>query len=207
VNVIDPDGRIAFYSRSGHFLGVDKDGFQGNVYIMTYTGMVGLQDANLSSRANARIYTDILTQGGFEVNLLPNNSISVINKTDKYNNPNLRTPFFLRYTVSTGTITVNQQADDTRSLLTTVENIQNALGVHELQGHAISRFGIDDRTHHKAYELQISHPTWQNTTPGFRRAMLGNYLTEMYREIPGVSNTRHYRETHKMWQKLLRDER
>ena len=201
INFIDPDGRAAFYSSNGHFIGVDADGFQGNIYIMTYTGMVGMQDANLSSRAYARIYTDVLTQGGFEVNLLQNSSVSVMNNTDTYNNPNLDASFLRGGTVEGGVrVTVNQGADDTRRLLTTVENIQNALGVHELQGHGIDGFGFDGRPHYKAYELQMSHPTWQNTTPEFRRTMLGNYLRQMYEEIPGVSNTSRYRETFKMWQ-------
>jgi len=204
INFIDPDGRAAFYSRNGRFIGVDADGFQGNIYIMTYTGMVGMQDANLSSRAYARIYTDVLTQGGFDVSPLHNSSVSVMNNNDTYNDPNTGTPF-LRHTVDTKndrtTVTVNQASPNT-NLLTTVENIQNALGAHELEGHGEFGYGNRTNTHHKVYEHQIRHPTWRNTTRGFKDAMLNNYRHYIRREVRGGERSHQYRVAREIQENL-----
>lgn len=71
-------------------------------------------------------------------------------------------------------VTVNFSGKS-NSNLSTVSNVQNALGVHEFQGHGIKRFHIGGGPHSKAYELQMSHPSWKSTTGSFKDYMKRNY--------------------------------
>lgn len=78
-----------------------------------------------------------------------------------------------------GTIKVTANfSGKSNSYLSTVSNFQNALGIHEFQGHGIKRFHIGGGPHYKAYELQMGHPSWENTTKPFK-----NYLERNYRDI------------------------
>jgi hypothetical protein len=58
----------------------------------------------------------------------------------------------------------------------TVENVQNTF-VHEVQGHRLLGAPGDGPGHAKAYEVQINHPTFKNTTSAFQSAM-----REMFQE-------------------------
>jgi len=62
-----------------------------------------------------------------------------------------------------------------KRLISTVSNVQNALGVHEYIGHGIKGYGDATGDHYKAYELQFQHKTWNKTTPYFKNYMRKNY--------------------------------
>lgn len=65
---------------------------------------------------------------------------------------------------------------DGHSEITTVENAQNALGVHEFVAHGKKGVsGGETKAHAKAYEMQMAHPTWRGTTPQFRKDMTDRY--------------------------------
>lgn len=54
----------------------------------------------------------------------------------------------------------------------TVENIQNT-AVHELKGHLNNKIpGGTTSDHAKAYDLQMSHPSWKNTTKSFKESII-----------------------------------
>ena len=61
------------------------------------------------------------------------------------------------------------------SELRTVSNVKNTLGAHEYLGHGVKKYSDKTGTHHKAYELQMNHPSWQGTTPDFKQ-----YQTDKY---------------------------
>lgn len=86
---------------------------------------------------------------------------------------------------------MNQESIDVHRELTTVENIENAMGVHEYMGHGIERFRTNNGTHYKAYELQLEHRSWEKTTPYFRSQMTIRYGGYIKRE-----NHRLYRKEH-----------
>lgn len=193
--MIDPDGMAAYYSESGDYLGTDRDGFTGNVYITTaesydyYKEMTNvsagsditpLQDANLTAEAYSAVYTHILEQGYFPVKRLLNKAVSVGNTLNgsEYNHPN--NDKYHPQTLAASSVaakvirlTVNQKSDII-SLLSTVENIQNALGVHELISHGIR--GVNRENHYLAYQNQITHYTWSKTTAAFREYFYKAYL-------------------------------
>lgn len=66
--------------------------------------------------------------------------------------------------------------------MTTVENIENAIGVHEYTGHGVFNYGDKTKTHYKAYELQFSDPSWNKTTLTFKKGMVGRYNKYLYDE-------------------------
>lgn len=60
-------------------------------------------------------------------------------------------------------------------LWSTVENVQNGLGVHELKGHAILNLSGSDKDHAKIFKMQFNDPTWKNTTPSYKEVMNSLY--------------------------------
>lgn len=63
----------------------------------------------------------------------------------------------------------------------TVENLQNVF-VHEEGGHYLKTLGSDAPAHIKVYQFQMSHPTWNGTTPYFKsyeKDILKEYESEL----------------------------
>lgn len=193
----DPDGRAAspYYDQDGNFLGNDEKGFTGNVYVTTKEAFnknatngvadskaiqtdentIGLQEADLSSQAVSNVYTNILEQSGYDLSKIENGRISIMKGDDRVNDPDLRTDY--QSTAGPANkfkITINQQANDAKVELTTVENIVNSTGAHEYQGHGENQFG-PKVTHYKAYEQQFMDKSWEGTTPDFKRRYDGRY--------------------------------
>jgi hypothetical protein len=54
------------------------------------------------------------------------------------------------------------------TLKPTVENLQNVF-VHEEGGHFLKNLGSGSNEHIKVFKYQMSHPTWQGTTPFFKK--------------------------------------
>lgn len=67
-------------------------------------------------------------------------------------------------------------------LYSTVSNVQNMLGAHEYLGHGINRWTARKDTHHKVFDYQMVHPSWQNTTPAYKVLMKKLYNQEKKRE-------------------------
>ena len=74
-------------------------------------------------------------------------------------------------------ITLNFQGGKAAAVLNTVENVWNAIGVHEFYLHGLQRMkdGVG------IYDLQMDHPTYDKTTPDFQKYMDGN--KEWYRRL------------------------
>jgi lambda repressor-like predicted transcriptional regulator len=196
------------YDHEGNHLGNTSEGFVGEPLVYEGTkkhdwksmtanaavnvkGVSLLQDAGLSSKALSNIYTHILKEGGFNIKNLIGNAVAVRNGDDQFNNPSDRQ--FASGTIGLPTkVSVNQQHSSATDLLTTVENIQNLLGVHELQGHGQNKFGTPFKTHHKAFELQIKHSTWDNTTSNYKAAILQGYLFHYNNEVPNARSSSQY---------------
>lgn len=155
---------------------------------------VGINQAKLSGEAASNVFTDILSKmDGIDMGKLYNGKVPIYRGDLGYGPPvgfndpeavsgvantgvkGVTNPF--RGDAASGTIKVTANFFGSKnSYLSTVSNVQNALGVHEYQGHGVKRFDIGGGPHYKAYELQMSHPSWGSTTKSFKSYMEGNYL-------------------------------
>jgi hypothetical protein len=215
IKFVDPDGQAAspYYDQEGNFLGVDEKGFEGEIYvtnketfdknaangvadsksIQADENTVGLQDAGLSAQGLSNVYTDVLAKGGYDPAKLDGGAVAVNNgPNDQANNPT-NTGFMSTLHNGQGQfkITVNNTTDETKSLLTTVENIQNSAGAHEYRGHGEKRFGVaNEAFHYKAYDEQRADPTWNKTTPNFQTEMFNKYRTVLRTTNPTVYKQR-----------------
>ena len=156
-----------------------------------------LQDMKdmLTPEAYSRMFTYII---GLlmrdELKLLRNQEISVqrlpatsyVKKRNIYNmteeewyGRSKRTPAFHQYTEGTYNdhivvaIVRGHHASYTNlEYYSTIWNVLNMLGAHELFSHTVLDFLNDAYgTHYLAYGYQIKHPTWKYTTPGFKEDM------------------------------------
>jgi hypothetical protein len=215
----DPSGNLynPVYDKYGNHLGNTSEGFVGAPLVYSGTdkhdwksmtakaavnvkGVSLLQDAALSAEAFSKIYTHVLQKGGYDTKNLIGEAVAVNNGSDQFNNPNLNTKFASGSTRYPSRVTVNQLSENTAKYLTTVENIQNALGVHEFIGHG--KFGYDLETHYKAFELQIKDPTWDKTTDVFKHGMIGRYLQTYRDKVPGGIYSENYRNYYEIWKQL-----
>ena len=206
----DPTGNLynPIYNTDGIYLGDTKEGFTGAPLIyegkskvewskMTAEqaskayGLTELQKTDLSAEAFSKIYTQILDKGGFFTSKLMGKAVAVRNGNDMFNNPSENDFASGSYGIPSK-VSVNQQHPSAKDLLTTVENIQNLLGVHELQGHGQYQFGTRFNTHHKAFELQLNHSTWDNTTSNYKAEVLKGYLYHYNREVPNARSSSEY---------------
>ncbi|MEM9337618.1 MAG: RHS repeat-associated core domain-containing protein [Bacteroidota bacterium] len=194
----DPTGgRSPIYDQDGNFLGVDSEGFTGDILIMdenTFNLLGGngldhdvamsagtlIRKAGLSPEAAANVFTHVLGQmidapnAQSFVDNLYNGSVSTFNTTDyrdlsgQFNDPYVGGS--LAYTqLVDGQIKVSANIRD-YSVFGTVEDVQNILGVHEYYGHGVLGIGKNNG-HSKAYELQFQHHTYHKTTRYFRNYM------------------------------------
>jgi RHS repeat-associated protein len=143
--------------------------------------------ANLPDEALSNVYTDVITKMD-EVSSAEifNNKVSIFNGKGSwdYKNGGMIYDGFNKpdnYPVAGHSDTEDGKhkitvGPDGHSELTTVENIQNALGVHEFVAHGKKDVpGGETKEHAKAYELQMAHPTWKNTTSEFKKAFIDRY--------------------------------
>ena len=164
--------------------------------IMTESNPFG----GITLQALGNSYADILNRSGFNTSNLLNNTIG-INYNDynkglagSFNNAisgsYSYTAASTRIDSQTGKINVtaewttvasgntyvigsNGKQQET-SLFTTVENVQNGLGVHELLNHGI--LGLSNDDHPKIFQNQMNDKSWLLTTPAFK-----NYIYDLLR--------------------------
>jgi len=213
---IDPDGALdsPIFDKDGNFLGVDSEGYEGDVVVMraeTYNALTNngqevldhslteklvgtgnsffaakLDGADLTPEAYSKILTDVLDEmPDVEVSELHNGEVSVLdrNRNASYNDPENVLGLAETTVTSKGIkVTANLYSGEGDSDLNTVSNIQNNLGAHEFIGHGKLGFGDKTRTHHKVYEFQMRHPTWDKTTKNYQRQMMDYYLDYRKRE-------------------------
>ena len=155
---------------------------------------VGIGDADLSAKAYSNIFTDVLSKmNDVDTKELFNGkaSASVFDggNLDSDLNPTFKDSYntnIKEYTETashqgvegkslvTGSI-VSGGKKDNRYLFSTVSNVQNMLGAHELLGHGINGWGDRTKTHYKVYEFQMAHPSWSKTTPEYKDFMINRY--------------------------------
>jgi len=219
----DPTGQMwnPIFDRNGFLKGCTSEGFVGEVLV--YSGdefvdwskmcregakqyakdkknsLINIQEADLSAKALSKIYTRILLEGGFFTSKLMGKAVAVRNGEDMFNNPS-GNDFASGSLGIPSKVSVNQRHRLAKELLTTVENIQNLLGVHELQGHGQNKFGTIFDTHHKAFELQLNHSTWDNTTSNYKAIILQGYLEKYSTEVPNSTSSSNYIKYHKLWE-------
>ena len=200
IKYIDPDGKSPYYDPSGNYLGVDRRGFIGGIIISTrenYLYAVSkdislkdnkfIENTNLSAKAYSKIYTHILRKSSYDTEMLIGGSIAVRKDNQQFNDPSRKEGL----DISTITyknddkfkISVNQSANLVPEVLSTVENVQSALGKHEFEGHGKKGYSTDLENHHKAYELQIEDKTWKKTTPLFQDIMWRTYRRLLSEEV------------------------
>ncbi|MCB9303143.1 MAG: hypothetical protein H6566_21115 [Lewinellaceae bacterium] len=145
-----------------------------------------LDDADLTPEAYSKILTDVLDEmPDVEVSELYNGEVSVLdrNRNASYNDPENVLGLAETTVTSKGIkVTANLYSGEGDSDLNMVTNIQNNLGAHEFIGHGKLGFGDKTRTHHKVYEFQMRHPTWDKTTKKYQRQMMDYYLDYRKRE-------------------------
>ena len=204
VKLVDPDGRDVFYDENGTFLRSDEKEFRGNVYVTKCDNAtsqnVPLQDADISAKAYSNIYTDILKQRGYDTDKLYNGKISVscgifsneghLNLNLSYNDPAdpNKFPFVVTNFPLDGKgpfkISINQRHQNTHDLLGTVDNIVNAIGVHEYNGHGIKHYGDRNKNHYLVYRMQMKDSSWNGTTDDFKQSMILRYSKYLEKEMP-----------------------
>ncbi len=184
---------------SSHGAAVMNDKSTSNLGLLSdlESKSVGINQAKLSDGAASNVFTDILSKmGGIDMGKLYNGKVSIYNgysesgssipaganepeRSSGVANTAVKGVTAFRGDAADGTIKVTVNfSGKSNSNLSTVSNVQNALGVHEFQGHGIKRFHIGGGPHYKAYELQMSHPSWKSTTESFK-----NYMERNYRDI------------------------
>lgn len=154
---------------------------------------VSIGDANLSAEAYSNVFTDFLSKmedvnmkelvngkvgaavfdgnsKGMDLKEKSNTNVEEYTETASHQGVNGKS-------LVTGNVVVGGEKDN-RSLYSTVSNVQNMLGAHELLGHGMNNWGDRTLTHHKVYEFQMAHPTWKSTTPQYK--ILMNTLYQRY---------------------------
>ncbi len=212
-----------YYDKEGNLLGVDEKDFKGKVYITdkkTFDSNAknGVADSKLiqssknttelqetegiSAQGYSKIYSNILEEGGYDMSKTEGGAIAVKTMDGSFNNPNTEK----KYLSTTGIgkpnfkISLNQSSVSTKIELTTVENIQNALGAHEYRGHGQLGYGDIKRNHYKAYQEQINDITWNKTTKKFQQRVIYRYSLYLRAKHPNLYK-KEYPKIIKYWKK------
>jgi len=158
---------------------------------------VSIGDADLSAEAYSNIFTDVLSKmDDVDTKELFNGKVSAAvfdgDNLDSELNPVLKDNYntnIKQYeetashqgidgkSLVTASIVKGGGKRDNRYLYSTVSNVQNLLGAHELLGHGINGWGDRTGTHYKVYEFQMAHPSWTKTTPEFKA-----FINKRYQE-------------------------
>lgn len=96
-----------------------------------------MQDVNLSAKAYSKIYSHVLSKAGYDLSRVENGAVSTKAEIKYYNNPSAKVRFASTTWYKSRTkfkINVAQEGNGVKDELAFVENIVNALGVHEYHG-------------------------------------------------------------------------
>ncbi|GKI23187.1 hypothetical protein CE91St19_25890 [Odoribacter laneus] len=204
---VDPTGQYTspYYDKDGNYLGVDHEGFTGEIRITTAKDFEtmksgkfakpvgsGIGKNTLSARAYSRIYTHILAMKNYDISRLEGGAIAVKNGDDEYNFPNRKVGYAItNFTKNKNLkgpdpfrISVNQGDNGVQRDFTLVEQVENILGAHEYIGHGVRKYGKYNKTHYMAYDFQVDHPSWQKCTPVFRGDIMRRYKRTVTEENP-----------------------
>ncbi|MDR2039444.1 MAG: hypothetical protein LBQ60_16095 [Bacteroidales bacterium] len=182
-----------YFDIKGIFLGIDEKGYKGNIFITTKEAFAKhseegiarsgdiqsdtdtkiVKEVQLTAEAESNIYTHaMLRTEGVDFSKLYNNKVSILEErswngkevvTKGFNDPD----DYLRFGFSKtkdGKYKITAVSGSNLNDLTTVELIQNSLGVHEYDGHGNKGYSGGNSlggTHWQAYLLQVQHPTFQ----------------------------------------------
>ncbi len=205
-----------YFDKNGQFLGIDENGYEGDIYILdkkTFSSnskdgiaySKGIQNSentfslksakasNISLEAQSKIFTHALKQmKDIDFSKLYNGEISIYSKQSPngkhggYNNPDRYNRFGFSKTED-GSYKITAVKGSQRGDLSTVEGIQNMLGVHEYYGHGIKGYtgGKNLKGNHwKAYDDQIKHSTFDNLSKGLQKNILEERKGHMRYENP-----------------------
>jgi len=198
---IDPTGgkMSPIFDESGRFLGTDSERYTGDIVIMNkilYNNLTNngervldhnfvmgiasngvfanfLSTTDMSLAAKAQIYTHVLNQmEDVDFSSLFNGSVSIFNNYSRngvyqgYNSPD----YVIRYSANVDLKKININDNYIREL-STVEIIQNYLGVHEWQGHIVKKFN-NGWDHYKIYNMQQQHHTYNKLPKGLQNEII-----------------------------------
>ena len=200
---IDPDGKDDYYTSSGQFLFRDqketdyiivRDQFLYNLKSATGAEWINpdtpIEDVELSAEAYSNIFTNVLSQmEGVDVKELHNQKVSVtvwresddnlgMYTIDRYNDAGKASATLaetgkLKNGDQVVSCYVYPQGTKEKSILNTVSNLQNLLGVHEFLGHYKNGW----RSHNQVVPFQRNHKTWQKATNDYK-----NYINDVYKK-------------------------
>ena len=203
INSTDSDGGVIdpVYSTQGKYRGNTKEGYTGAPIIydgnVDFTSMsvaelrsqggkvIDIDAPVLTNQAYANIFNEIigrLPELG-DMGLLRNSSVSIYQRLGgrSFNGATLTdSPFYTKHENGEGYFPVRVTialAGNKSSMgpRLTVENIQNAVGIHEFLGHGFLGYKAEYPDHFKAYELQFNHSTYKKTTKDFKTHVEDNY--------------------------------
>ncbi len=195
IKYMDVDGKSPYYNRQGELVKVDEGGFTGDIYISETNGnMTPLKEASgLTLEAQSNILTDVmLNMEGVDFSDLHNGKVSIttnraINgKRVTYNDP---AEFTSRHSTSrneNGEIIITTKENSYKSDLYNVEAIQSYLGVHEYVGHGQKGYSDDKKTHWKAYDDQLKHPTYSKMPKDLQQEVLSRHKEYLQKENPAL---------------------
>ena len=200
---IDPDGKDDYYTSSGQFLFRDqketdyiivRDQFLYDLKSATGAEWINpdtpIEDVELSAEAYSNIFTNVLSQmEGVDVKELHNQKVSVtvwresddnlgMYTIDRYNDAGKASATLaetgkLKNGDQVVSCYVYPQGTKEKSILNTVSNLQNLLGVHEFLGHYKNGW----RSHNQVVPFQRNHKTWQKATNDYK-----NYINDVYKK-------------------------
>ncbi|SFW68257.1 RHS repeat-associated core domain-containing protein [Sinomicrobium oceani] len=202
VNRRDIDGGedSPIFDQDGNFLGVDDQGYQGQIIIMDrdrYGKLVancgpgeimshetamknnlGLSSLGENFEAMSKIQTHVMNEKGFDINKFHNGMTSITSGfrrngvLEGFNDP-ASAQRYKGTPLENGYVKVTTKASYF-SELSTVELIVNYLGVHEFTGHGLNKW-INGTDHYKAYELQKKHESFHNL-PDWAKEEINNRI-------------------------------
>jgi hypothetical protein len=141
----------------------------------------GIAETKLSGEAVRKIFKNIIERmPDINMSVLDNSSLSTWddrNPTNITNNGSSRNGEATTRGLQNGKfrVSVRMTGGYVPADFNTVSNVQNALGAHEYLGHGVMGYGDLTMNHRKAYELQMTHPTWANTSGNYKNYILDNY--------------------------------
>ena len=203
VNRIDADGMDDYYTSDGLFLFRDdketdriiiRNTEIENIKRITHAPWLKsdtpLEDITLSAEAYSNIFTNILSQmEDVNVEELHNKKVSVtvweesndnlgMYTSNQYNDAGLSGETL----AETGKLQngerviscyIYPQGTKEKSIINTVSNVQNLLGVHEFLGHYKNGW----KSHNQVVPFQRNHKSWQKTTNDYKK-----YINDVYKK-------------------------